>query len=48
MCPHKSGWTKKKPRVNVPWTEEWEVEVLVPSNTTFVHEVMLDAFDEDD
>jgi hypothetical protein len=33
---------------NVPWTKEWEVEVLVPSNTTFVHEVMLDAFDEDD
>jgi hypothetical protein len=33
---------------NVPWTKEWEVEILVPSNTTFVHEVMLDVFDEDD
>ncbi len=33
---------------NVSWTEECEVEVLVPSNTAFVHKVMLDAFDEDD
>ncbi len=29
---------------NVPWTEEWEVEVLVPCNTTFVHEIMLGVF----
>jgi hypothetical protein len=33
---------------NIPWIKEWEVEVLVFSNTTFVCETMLDAFDEDD
>jgi len=33
---------------NVLWMEEWEVEVLVPNNITFIHEIMLDAFDEDD
>jgi hypothetical protein len=28
--------------------EEWEVEVMVPSNMAFVHKAMLDVFDEDD
>jgi hypothetical protein len=32
---------------NIPWTKDWEVEMLIPSNTTFVREAMLVAFDED-
>jgi hypothetical protein len=32
---------------NIPWTEDWAVEMLIPNNTTFIHEVMLAAFDED-
>lgn len=31
---------------NLPWTKEWEVEVLIPCSTTLVHDVMLGAFDE--
>lgn len=33
---------------NIPWIEDWEVEVLIPSNTTFVLEAMLNAFEYDD
>jgi hypothetical protein len=32
---------------NIPWIKAWEVEMLIPSNTTFVCEAMLVAFDED-
>ncbi len=32
---------------NIPWIKNWEVEMLIPSNTTFVHEAMFAAFDED-
>ncbi len=31
---------------NLPWIEEWEVEVLILHSTTFVRGVMLGAFDE--
>ncbi len=32
---------------NIPWTEDWEVKMLIPNNITFIHEAMLAAFDED-
>jgi hypothetical protein len=32
---------------NILWIKAWEVEMLIPNNTTFVHEAMLVAFDED-
>ncbi len=32
---------------NIPWNENWEVEILIPSNITFVREAMSVAFDED-
>jgi hypothetical protein len=31
---------------NLPWTEEREVEVLIPCSTKFVHDVLLGAFYE--
>jgi hypothetical protein len=31
---------------NLPWTEEWEVDIFIPCSTTFVCDVMLGAFDE--
>jgi hypothetical protein len=33
---------------NIPWSKDWEVEMLIPSNTAFVLEAMLDAFEYED
>jgi hypothetical protein len=32
---------------NIPWTKDWEVEMLIPSNIAFVGEAMLATFYED-
>ncbi len=32
---------------HIPWTKDWEVEMLIPSNITFVRETMLATFDVD-
>ncbi len=32
---------------NILYIEDWEVEMLIPSNITFVREAMLVIFDED-
>jgi len=32
---------------NIPWTKDWEVEMLILSNIAFVGEAMLATFYED-
>jgi hypothetical protein len=32
---------------NLPWTKEWEVEVLIPNNARYVRHAMEDAFQKD-
>ncbi len=31
---------------NVPWTKEWEIEVLIPNNTSFVRDVVESTFEK--
>jgi hypothetical protein len=31
---------------NVPWTKEWEIEVLIPNSTSFVWDVVESTFEE--
>jgi hypothetical protein len=31
---------------NAPWTKEWEIEVLIPNNTSFVWNVVESTFEE--
>lgn len=33
---------------NLPWTQCWEVDVLIPPNVTYAHSTMEIAFREDD
>jgi hypothetical protein len=32
---------------NILWTKDWEVDMLIPSNISFIREAMLAIFDED-
>jgi hypothetical protein len=33
---------------NLPWTQCWEVEVLIPTNVMYVHSAMEISFQDDD